>query len=359
MLSIARPSLDSKEERAVIRVLRSGQLTQGKWVEMFEERFAAFIGTKYAVAVSNGTTALYLALLANGIKDGDEVITPSFSFIASANAVLFVGAQPVFVDVDPKTFTIDPRAIEKKITKRTKAILPVHLFGLPANMDSIRKIAKKHKLVVIEDACQAHGASIRRVRAGNLGDLACFSFYGTKNITTGEGGMITTNNKLIAERIRLLRSHGMKKQYYHQLYGFNFRMTNIAAAIGIEQLKKLPHFLRIRKENAEILRKGLQKSKNISLQVTPKRYTHANHLFSITFRSPGMREEAIKKLEKEGIQTGIYYPVPIHQQAFYKSQGYKDSLPSTETLSKTILSLPVHPAVKKRDLRVMIKVLNA
>ncbi|MDY7042585.1 MAG: DegT/DnrJ/EryC1/StrS family aminotransferase, partial [Chloroflexota bacterium] len=252
MIAIAKPLMGAEEKQAVLAVLDSGMLAQGDRVAEFEEAFAAFCGVKHAIATSSGTTALHVALLAHGIGPGDEVITTPFTFIASANSVLYVGAKPVFVDIDPTTFNLDPAKIEAAITPRTKAILPVHLFGLPCEMPAISVLAKEHGLAVIEDACQAHGADIKGRRAGSFG-TGCFSFYPTKNITTAEGGMITTDADDIAEHARLIRSHGMRRRYYHESLGYNFRMTDIHAAIGLAQLPKLESFNERRIANARYL----------------------------------------------------------------------------------------------------------
>ncbi|HEC89506.1 MAG TPA: DegT/DnrJ/EryC1/StrS family aminotransferase, partial [Thermoplasmatales archaeon] len=241
MISIARPLLGEEEKKAVVDVLNSGMLASGPKVEEFEKRFAEFVGVKYAVATTSGTTALHLALLSLSVGTGDEVIIPSFSFIATANSVLFCNAKPVFCDVNPKTFNIDVEKIESLITDKTKAIMPVHLYGQPADMKPILEIAEKHDLYVIGDAAQAHGAEYDGRRVGSFGDVECFSFYPTKNMTTGEGGMITTNIEEIAERARSIRNHGREKTkwgYEHNRLGYNYRMTDIAAAIGLEQLKK-------------------------------------------------------------------------------------------------------------------------
>jgi dTDP-4-amino-4,6-dideoxygalactose transaminase len=359
MIPISKPLFSKKEEKAVIKVLRSGILTQGKLVEIFEKKFAEYIGTKYAIATSSGTTALHIALLAHGIGTGDEVITTPFSFIASSNAILYCGAKPVFVDISEEDFNINPDLIEEKITKKTKAILVVHLYGNPARMDKIMKIAKKHNLVVIEDACQAHGASIKNKKVGSFG-TGCFSFYPTKNMTTGEGGMITTNSKEIYEKAKLLRNHGMKLRYHHEILGFNFRMTEIAAAIGIEQLKKLDFFNEKRIKNAEFYNKNIKKE-GIILPKVRKNYKHVFHQYTlrITEKCTKTREEIMEILKKEGIQTSIYYPLPIYKQKPYLDLGFNEELPVTERLCKEVLSIPVHPALTKKDLVKIVNLINS
>ncbi|MBM4431649.1 MAG: DegT/DnrJ/EryC1/StrS family aminotransferase, partial [Chloroflexi bacterium] len=249
MIPIARPVIGEEEKQAVLAVLESGMLAQGQQVRAFEEAFAEYCGVKYAVATSSGTTALHTALLAHGVGPGDEVITTPFTFIASANSILFTGARPVFVDIEEDSYNINPTLIEEKITSRTKAILPVHLYGNPCDLEAIMTIADRHGLIVIEDACQAHGASVHGKKVGSF-STGCFSFYPTKNITTAEGGMITTDDDAVAERARLIRQHGMRKRYYHEVLGYNFRLTDIQAAIGLAQLGKLPEWTAKRIANA-------------------------------------------------------------------------------------------------------------
>lgn len=356
---MATPRIGVGEEKAALRVLRSGKLAQGEVVKQFEDAFANFVGTKYAIAVSSGTAALHLALLALGMKHGDEVITTPFSFIASANAIVYTGAKPVFVDIDPGTFTIDPAHLERKITKRTKAIIPVHLYGLPANMIQIKAIAKKHNLKIVEDACQAHGAGIGSKMAGNFGDAGCFSFYPTKNMTTGEGGIVTTNSKRLAETLKLLRSHGMPKRYHHTQLGYNMRMTDLGAAIGIEQLKKLPTFNKKRIANATLYRKLLSNVKGLVSPTIPENYTHVFHQFTvrITPDYKYSRDKLIKLLRQNDIGSEVYYPIPIHQQKLYTDMGYKDKLPHAELAAKEVLSLPVHPALSREDIQKVASVI--
>ena len=363
MIPIAKPSIGKEEEKAVLAVLRSGKLAQGEKVAEFEEAFAKYCGTKYAVATDNGTAALLVALTAAGVGPGDEVITTPFTFIATANAIIFTGARPVFVDIEEKTFNINSELIEGSITPKTKAILPVHLYGLPADMRAINKIAKKHKLVVIEDAAQAHGAEIDGKRAGSWGDAATFSFYPTKNMTTGEGGMVTTNSKQIADNSKLFRNQGMEKRYYHDIIGYNFRLTDIGAAIGLEQLKKLEGFNKKRIENANYLTKKLAtmnpdligvNSKLITPSV-PEGYRHVFHQFTIRVQGTGGREQLIKKLEKAGIGYGIYYPVPVHLQKSFRAFKTKEKFPESEKAAEEVLSLPIHPGLSKKDLDAIVK----
>ena len=351
-IAIASPQIGREEIKAVTSVLKSGMLAQGPKVQEFEEKFALYIGTKYAIATSSGTTALHIALLAAGIGLNDEVITSPFTFIASANSILYTGAKPVFVDIDEKTYNLDPEKIEKAITKKTRAIMPVHLYGAPCNMTKIMALARKHKLVVIEDACQAHGAKWLRRKVGSFGDAGTFSFYPTKNITTGEGGMITTNSKEIYEKALLLRAHGSKIKYYHEILGYNFRMTDIGAAIGLEQLKKIAKFNRLRQKNAKYLSQNLSKIPGIKVPFFDQNTDHVFHQYTIRIgpEFPLSRDEVAKKLTEAGIGAAIFYPLPINAQKLYQDLGYKMDTPVAEQISKEVISLPVHPGLKKRDL---------
>jgi len=359
MITVSKLSLGKEELSAISKVIKSGQMTQGKKVAEFEQAFSKYIGTKYAVAVSSGTAALHLSLLALGIKEGDEVITTPFSFIASANAILYTGAKPVFVDIDEQTFNINPRLIEQAITKKTKAIIPVHLYGLPCEMDSIQKIARKHKLFIVEDACQAHGARFKNKKVGAIGDLGCFSFYATKNMTTVEGGMVTTNSKKLYEKLQLLRNHGSKIRYHHKILGFNLRMTDINAAIGLVQLKKLPEFNKIRMNNASYLTKALSGIREIKVPFIPSRTTHVFHQYTIRLDKKINRRRIIEALDKKEIKTEVYYPIPIHKQKLYHSLGYSDKLPVTEEAAKSVLSLPVHPYLKNKELKQIVSALSS
>ncbi len=353
MIPISKPWLCTEEQEAVSAVLASGQLAQGAKVKEFEERFASYCGVKHAIATTSGTTALWIALLVHDIGAGDEVITSPFTFIASANTILFVGARPVFADIDPATYNIDPTQVEKKITPHTKAIMPIHLFGYPAKMDALMTIARKHNLAMIEDACQAHGAAINGKKVGSFG-TGCFSLYATKNMTTGEGGMLTTDDDQVADRARLLRAHGMRVRYYHESLGYNFRITDIQAAIGIAQLAKLEKFNEQRIANANYLTSHLENV--VTPQVEPG-YRHVFHQYTIHMK--GDRDQAIRKLTDAGVGTGIFYPVPVHQQKVYADLGYRDSLPASEEAARQVLSLPVHPLVSQQDLAHIVDAVNA
>lgn len=350
MMPISKPLLGKEEENSVLEVLRSGKLAQGEKVEEFERDFADYIGVKHAIATNSGTSALHTGLLACGIGKDDEVITTPFTFIASVNSIVLCQAKPIFVDIDEDTFNINANSIEEKITKKTKAIMPVHLYGNPCDMKAISEIAQKHNLRIIEDACQAHGAEVNGRKLGSF-DIGCFSFYPSKNITTGEGGMITTNDSEIAEKCRMLRNHGSKIRYYHDFIGYNYRMTDIAAAIGIAQLKKLEMFNKKRIENAEYLTKKLSK---LSWLITPKIKKGCKHVFhQYTLRIVGKsRDEVAKVLQDKGIGNSIYYPLPATMQKIYEKLKIK--MPVSEKISNEVLSIPVHPALTQEDLNFMI-----
>ncbi|MCB0192919.1 MAG: DegT/DnrJ/EryC1/StrS family aminotransferase [Anaerolineae bacterium] len=353
MISIANPLIGDEEKQAVMEVLDSGILAQGPRVKAFEEAFAEMCGTQYAVATSSGTTALHVALLAHDIGPGDEVITSPFTFIASANSVLYTGARPIFVDIDPVSFNLDPDKIEAAITPNTKAIMPVHLFGLPCAMEPILAIAEKHNLAIIEDSAQSHGAIYRGQRVGSFGS-GCFSLYPTKNITSAEGGMVTTNSEAIAENCRVIRQHGMRRRYYHDELGFNFRMTDVHAAIGLAQIKKLEQFTEARINNARFLSDHLQ---GVITPAISEGCTHVFHQYTIRVLA-GRRDTVLTGLQAQGIGCGVYYPVPVHQQRVYTELGYDLSLPEAEQAALEVISLPVHPALSSTDLETIVAAVN-
>jgi dTDP-4-amino-4,6-dideoxygalactose transaminase len=343
---MAQPLIGDQECEAVMAVLRSGQLAQGRVVAAFEEAFAAICGVPHAVATTSGTTALHIALLMHDIGPGDEVITTAFSFIASANAILYVGATPVFADINLATLTIDPDDIERKITPRTKAVMPVHLYGSPADMARIMEICDRHNLVLIEDACQAHAATYAGSPVGSFG-TGCFSFYPTKNVTSGEGGIVTTGDAALAEKARLLRAHGMPRRYHHEILGYNFRLSDIHAAIGLTQLDHLEAWTNQRVHNAGRLAELLSEQP-VLFQETLPGARHVYHQFTV--RIPDGRDEIAAYLRDQGVGCEVYYPVPIHQQPIYRDRGYAVSLPATEQAAREVLSLPVHPSVSDNDL---------
>lgn len=339
-----------REIRAVVKVLKSLNLAQGPEVKAFESEFSRIVGDRDCVAVNSGTSALHLSLLALGVTKGDEVIVPSFTFAATANVVALVGATPVFVNIDPRTFNVNPELILEAVTSKTKAIIVVHLFGLPANMKRISQIAKENSLLLIEDAAQAHMAKIGEDFVGTFGDAAAFSFYPTKNMTSAEGGMVVLSNSNDARTCRLLRNQGMEIRYQNEIVGYNLRMTDIHASIGRIQLKKLNRMTDKRIANAEYLTNRLESN---STPFVPEGYVHVYHQY--TLRVEKEREEFSKYLLSNGIDNGVYYPTPVHKLPSFNG-SYQ--LAETEKASKEVLSLPVHPGLRKRDLDRIVRIFN-
>ncbi|GAA3371530.1 DegT/DnrJ/EryC1/StrS family aminotransferase [Streptomyces sannanensis] len=355
----ARPVIGEEEIEAAVAVLRSGRVVQGPEVAAFEEGFSELVQGRHCVAVNSGTSALHLLLLALGIGPGDEVIVPSFSFAASANSVRLVGADVVFADIEPGTFCLDPAAVEAAITPRTAAIMPVHLYGHPAAMDKIMAIADKHKLAVVEDACQAHAAALNGTPVGAFGSGGTFSFYPTKNMHSLEGGMITTGDAEIARTLRLLRNQGMEQRYANEIVGANMRLTDVAAAVGRVQLSKLPAWTEQRIANAAYL------SENISAPnvITPSVAEGARHVYhQYTVRVQGDRDAAMRKLTEAGIGNAVYYPTPIHRLKPYwepdQKAGRNWDLPETERAAAEVVSLPVHPSLSEGDLERIVTAVN-
>jgi dTDP-4-amino-4,6-dideoxygalactose transaminase len=359
MIPIAKPIISEKEQALVLEVMKTGQLASGSYVEKFEELFAKYLGCKYAIATNSGTAALHASLLAAGIGRGDLVITTPFSFIATSNSILYVGAIPLFVDVEEDSYNIDPDKIEELIIntkEKIKAILIVHLFGNPCTMDKILDICNKYNIILIEDCAQAHGAEYKNKKVGTFGAAGAFSFYPTKNMTTGEGGMVTTNNEKIYKEVKKIINHGMVERYYHEDLGFNFRLTNLGAAIGIEQLKELETFISRRIANANKYNNGLSEEKFL----LPPIKANTRHVFNqFTLRCKGDRNKVIEILQKNGIGYGIYYPLIIPEQPFYKKLQLNYHCPIGEKLSKDVLSIPVHPSLSSEDIEIVIKSLNS
>lgn len=347
-------SLGFAEYKSVAQTLRSGQLAQGKKVIQFEKMFADFIShnDKHCVAVNSGTSGLYVALLALGIGDGDEVILPSFSFAATANAVKLVGAVPIFCDVDKYTFTISASEIKEKISKKTKCIIPVHIFGLPADLPRIYQIALENNLYVIEDAAQAHGAGIGGRKIGWAADAVVYSFYPTKNVTSVEGGIIAFKAAEPADFARLFRNQGMRERYVHEIVGMNLRMSDVHASIGIAQTKKLAEFTKLRKKNADYYDTHL--SEFYERQRIPTGFTHVYHQYTIRIKKD--RDSIKAYLASKGIETAIYYPTPIHALAPYKTGQL---LFETESLCNEILAIPVHNRLKSFEIKRIVETLNA
>ena len=352
MIPIARPQMGEEEKQRVWDAMASGMLAQGPRVAEFEERFAAMVGVPHAVATSSGTTALHLALLGYGIGPGHEVITVPFTFFASATSVLHTGARPVLVDVREDDFTIDVDLVEAAITPRTRAVMPVSLYGQPADMPAIEAVAERHGLAVVEDAAQAHGAAIGDRCSGSWG-AGAFSFYPTKNMTTGEGGMVTTADAELAGRMRLLREHGMKVRYHHDIVGYNFRMTDLAAAIGLAQLPKLAGFNERRRAIAARYDAELR---GVVTPVVRPGVTHVYHQYTI--RVAG-RDAFAERLKERGVGSAIYYPIPVHRQKPFLALGHGDErYPVTERLTEQVLSIPVHPSLTDGEVATVIGAVN-
>ncbi len=356
-ITIAKPVTNGEELKAIEEVFSSGLLAQGIKVKEFEDNFSNYIEGKNSIAVSNGTVGLDLALKSIGIKEGDEIITTPFTFIATSNSILYQRAKPVFVDIDEKTFNISPEKILNKITNKTKAIIGVHLFGHPFAVRAIQEICEDYKLSLVEDCAQAHGAEYEGKKVGVFG-IGCFSFYPTKNITTGEGGIITTNDDKIAELCILIRNHGQSSKYVHTILGYNYRMTDIQAAIGIVQLRKLDEFNNRRIKNAEYLNKHI-KADGITIPYKDSKVKHVYHQYVVTIDGNISREKLMKYLNDNGIGCAIHYPIPIYKQELYKRLGYtNENCPVAEKLANSVLSLPVHPALTEQDLEHITDIIN-
>lgn len=349
MIPVARPYIGDEEREAVDRVLRSGMIAMGPEVAAFELEFAEFVDADHAIAVNSGTSALHLGLLAAGVGPGDEVIVPSFTFAATGNAVALTGATPVFADIDPETFNLDPAAAEAAVTDRTVAIMPVHLYGQAADMSAFRRIADRHGLFLAEDAAQAHGATWGDRPVGSWSRMAAFSFYPTKNMTTGEGGMITTDDAEVARMARLLRNQGMEQRYANEVVGFNARLTDIGAAIGRVQLTRVPGWTKQRVTNAGVLDDALTA---VKVPVVADGATHVYHQYTV--RSDD-REALMARLDEAGVGYGVYYPTPVHR---LPSFGLELDLPATEAAAHEVLSLPVRPDLTDDELSTIVMAVN-
>lgn len=358
MITIAKPQIGQEEKNAVMDVMGSGMIACGSVVAEFEQKFADYVGMKYGIATTSGTTALEVALRALGIGAGDKVVTTAYSFIASTNSIVYTGATPIFADIDEGTFDIDIDSAEKclKANPDAKALLVVHLFGQTCNMDAVMALAKKYDVKVIEDCAQAHGAMWKGRMAGSFGDASTFSFYPTKNMTTGEGGMVLTNDEKVADQAKLLINHGMKIRYTHDIVGYNYRMTNIAAAIGLEQLKKLDRFNDARREHAAAYAKAIS-NPNIVVPHVDDNAKHVYHQYTIRVLN-GKRDELIKLFEENGVGYGIFYPFSIPEQPCYKGLGFKTEYEITDKIKKEVLSIPVHPGLSMEEIAIVAAVIN-
>ncbi len=354
-IEMSSPAVGILEAWSASKVIYSKNLAQGEKVAEFETRFSKQVLDREestGVAVNSGTSGLILALMACGVGAGDEVIVPSFTFAATANAVVLVGAKPVFCDIDPNTFNIDANLIELLLTSRTRAIIPVHLYGNPAKMPEIMEIAHKHSLVVIEDAAQAHGATINKIPVGTFGTCGVFSFYPTKNMTTGEGGLVTSSEAEVLRKLRLLRNQGMEVRYQNEVAGFNNRMTDIAAAIGLVQLRKLPT---LTSKRIKIAKKYSAQLRNVYTPSHDAESTHVFHQYTINCAELG-RDRVLAKLQEAGIPSAIYYPTPVHR---LPSFNLELELPNTMRASKNLLSIPMHPGLTERQTDFVIKTINS
>ncbi len=357
MIPIARPQMGAEELAAVKEVLESGRLVQGPKVEAFEKAFAAYLGRKHGIAVANGTAALQVALLAHGIGRGAEVVVPPLTFFASASTVLQAGAKPVFSDVERSSYNLDPAKLPAAMSKATRAIMPVHLYGQTVDIDPVLEVARDHEAVVIEDACQAHGAEYKGRKAGHLGDSACFSFYATKNMTTGEGGMVVTDDAGVAERARLLRDHGQSSKYIHASLGYNLRMTEIAAAIGLVQLKKLDDWVRRRRANAKALTQGLAGIEGLVPPAEGNWMVHAYYQYVVRAEPsfPMPRNAITQALTEAGVGSRASYPMPLYRQPALQGMRLRGRCPVAEDVVGGLFELPVHPGVSPADVDTIVR----
>ncbi|MDD1751206.1 MAG: DegT/DnrJ/EryC1/StrS family aminotransferase [Methanothrix sp.] len=359
-IPIAKPIIGDEEIKAVGDVLKSGMLAQGESVKRFEDEFSSYLGVKNSIAVNNGTVALDLALKALGLKPGGEVVTPAFTFIATANCALYQGLSPVFADVDERTFNIDPDDLQKKITPRTRAVIGVHLYGQPFDLSAVSEICQDKGIALVEDCAQAHGAEFQGKKVGSFG-TGCFSFYPTKNMTTGEGGMVTTNDDALAARLRLLRSHGDTGKYNHAILGYNYRMMNLQGALGLVQLRRLEDFTASRIRNARFLNDSI-KIKGISTPYQAKNVRHVYHQYVVRVEDSfaSSREKLMEHLQARGIGSAVHYPKAVYEQPLYRELGYtNESCPVSEDVSRRVMSLPVHPSLTEEDLQYIADTVNS
>ena len=354
---------DEEDVELVSSVLKAGaNWTVGVQVTQFEETLCDYLGIKYCVTFNSGTSALHAGLLAHGIGQGDEVIVPSFTFIATANAPLFVGAKPVFADIEEKTLGLEPADVKKRISERTKAIIPIHYGGCPCLIEQLREIAQEYNLILIEDAAEALGASINGRKVGTIGDSAVLSFCQNKVITTGEGGAVVTNSSEIYKRLKLIRSHGgletadyfsSTKHMDYVILGYNFRMSSITAALGLAQFTKLGKIIETRRRIAELMNQKLSPIKQLILPQPPQGFYHVYQMYTIRVQN-GLRDELIKHLAKKGIMTKVYFP-PVHKTSFYRSElKYNCRLPTTESIAKEVLTLPIYPSLTREEIDYMV-----
>ena len=357
-IPISKLSISNEDIKIVTKILKSGVLTErtgsGPNVSQFESDFAQFVGAKHAVAVSSGTAALHASLMALNVGPGDEVIVPSFSFVATAESVALTGARPVFADIDPRTYCIDPESVEEAVTRKTRAVVPVHLYGLPANMDEIREIAEKYSISIVEDAAQAVGAEYRGAKVGTLGDIACFSFYASKNLAVGEGGMATTNSEEYADALRMIRNHGEGRGDESVRLGHNYRMPEVVAALGRTQLQRLPEVLSARRINANFMTDLLKDEENLLLPFEPEGYKHSWYLYTLRLKgaNAARRNKIVQRLREKKVGATVYYHTPIHMMQFYRafSGREKTELKQTEKASRQVFSIPTYHGMSREEL---------
>lgn len=372
MISLSDNYIDTEDVEAVTDVIKSGWFTEGRKVKGFEDSFAQYVGTKYAIAVNSCTAALHLALASIDIKDGDEVIVPSLSFVATANCVLYQRAKPVFAEIDLKTYCLDVNDVQDRVTKKTKAVIPVHFAGHPADMDPLMELAEDYNLKVVADSAHAVGATYKGKKTGSLGHVSCFSFFSNKNMTTGEGGMLTTNDNEVAKKVSLMKSHGMDKGHWERYQraswkydiltlGFNFRMNEMQAAMGISQLKKLDHMNSLRIKNANRYNSLLKKNRNIIAPCVAKNMKHVFYLYVVRLADSveKQRDEVIEGLRRRNIYAGVHYQ-PIHLFTYYKRKlgDNKRELPITEKVASKIISLPMHQNLGTKQIEYITTTLN-
>lgn len=359
MIPIAKPLIDDVEKKLVMDVLDSGIISIGKVVKDFEQKFAEYTGAKFAIATSSGTSALHIALAAAGVKPGDKVLTTPFSFVATANSILYCGAIPVFSDVDKDTFNMDPEQARLMLEniEGIKAILLVHLYGQSCDMDEFMKLAEEFNVIIVEDAAQAHGAKFKGKHVGTIGKAGTFSFYPTKNMTTAEGGMVTTDDPEVYKQGLLIREHGANGTYQHEMLGYNYRMTNIEAAIGIGQLGKLDGFNAARKENADYYTENLKGLEWLQIPVVKDENVHCYHQYTLKVKEG--RDRFSEYLKENEIGSKVYYPITIPAQPMYKDMGYGQlNFPVADRLCEEVISIPVHPAVSVEDREKIVEVIR-
>jgi dTDP-4-amino-4,6-dideoxygalactose transaminase len=359
-IPIAKPVFPEETIADIAKVLKSGYLIQGPRVAEFEEEFKRKVGAKYAYAVNSGTAALHICYMSL-LKPGDEVIVPDFTFMSTASMAVFAGGRPVFADIGNETLTIDPEDVKEKLTARTKVIAPVHLFGNGADMKALSEIAEDHNLFLVNDAAQAHGTRIDGKDVGSFDDLNCFSFYATKTITTGEGGLVTTNDEKLCEKGRLIRHQGQPSRYYHEVLGFNYRMTEIAAAIGLNQLKVIDDFLAKRRRNAEVLTKGVNQITGLKTQKAGRGVDHSFSYYTVIMDLKELkcsRDQYVEALNAENIESIVYYPIPLSKQPALKEYSRRQLCPIAEEMSKRVFSISVHPSLSEEDLKKILQALE-